>query len=87
MFLEKLVVVQVVPYCTELGGLLPHTDPVCIRRHEEFTSSHPIARPVLILTRFPGNMTRNLQVLDLTLDLLGIHQVELQLIITILILL
>jgi hypothetical protein len=39
MFLEKLVVVQVVPYCIELGGLLLHPDLVCIRRHE--VSSHP----------------------------------------------
>jgi hypothetical protein len=34
-----------------------------------------------------GNATNNLQVLDLTLDLLGIRQAELQLIITLLILL
>jgi hypothetical protein len=34
-----------------------------------------------------GNATSNLRVLDLTLDLLGIRQAELQLIITLLILL
>jgi hypothetical protein len=35
-----------------------------------------------ILSRLLGNATNSLRVLDLTLDLLDIHQAELQLIIT-----
>jgi hypothetical protein len=40
-----------------------------------------------IVMCLPGNTTNNLRVLDLILDLLGIRQAELQLIITLLILL
>jgi hypothetical protein len=40
-----------------------------------------------IVACFPGNATNNLWVLDLTLDLVDIRQAELQLIITLLILL
>jgi hypothetical protein len=51
-----------------------------------------VSQSLLVLSKLfvaciPGNVTNNLWVLDLALDLLGIHQAELRLIVALLILL